>query len=162
MLTNFFGIETRPKTNLPAETISIQYIPSTRFSSNSTNTLPTLTMSHSQITDPDSYSLRDILLLSQLLHTNKIPTLQALESINHNVLESVLHQWKTHVSTQLEHKTIKINTLHQLMELYRKLLDKYKVDNTESLANEVYYLRIDELKNTIETKRNEFTAVLNS
>ncbi|KAI5969263.1 hypothetical protein CANMA_001710 [Candida margitis] len=119
-------------------------------------------MSHSQVTNPNLYSLRDILLLSQLLHINKIQTLQDLESIDNDLFEGILSQWKTHISTQLQHKTIKVNTLNQLKELYRKLLDKYKVDNTESLANEVYYMRIEELEDTIEKKRDEFTAVLNS
>lgn len=119
-------------------------------------------MSHSQITNPNLYSLRDVLLLSQLLHTHKIQTLEDLESINRNLFENILHQWKTHVSTQLQCKTIKISTLNQLKELYRKLLEKYKVENTESLANKVYYMRIEELESIIELKRKEFATVLNS
>ena len=117
---------------------------------------------HSQVTNPNLYTLRDVLLLSQLLHTNKIQTQQDLDSIAPDVLETILHQWKTHVSTQLEHKSIKVNTLNQLKELYRKLLEVYKVNDTESLANEVYYLRIEELESTIEMKKKEFSTVLNS
>lgn len=117
---------------------------------------------HLQVTNPNLYTLRDILLLSQLLYTNKIQTQQDLDSIAPNLVETILHQWKTHVSTQLEHKSIKVNTLNQLKELYRKLLEVYRVNDTESLANEVYYLRIEELEGTIEIKKKEFRTVLNS
>ncbi|KAI5951273.1 hypothetical protein KGF54_004347 [Candida jiufengensis] len=118
-------------------------------------------MSQAQLTNPNTYTLRDILLLSQLLHINHIPTLKKLESIDHDLLVTILNEWKQHISTTLEHSTIKINTLNQLKELYIKLLEKYKVENTENLANEVYFLRIDELENIIQSKKEEFKMTLN-
>ncbi|KAI5963783.1 uncharacterized protein KGF55_002663 [Candida pseudojiufengensis] len=117
-------------------------------------------MSQSQITNPNSYTLRDVLLLSQLLHINHISNLDKLEKIDNALLVSILSTWKTHISTKLDHSNIKINTLNQLIDLYKKLLAKYNVENTESLANEVYFTRIDELEDTIAKKKIEFRNTL--
>ncbi|CAK9436103.1 uncharacterized protein LODBEIA_P06610 [Lodderomyces beijingensis] len=118
-------------------------------------------MSHSQITNANNYTLRDTLLISQLLYINHIATLEDLEKIDPSLLESILNEWKTHISTRLEQKTIKINTLNQMKDLYKNMLKKYKADTTETLANQVYFLRMSELEQTITQKKSEFQAILN-
>ncbi|EDK42252.1 hypothetical protein PVL30_000421 [Lodderomyces elongisporus] len=113
------------------------------------------------ITNPDNYTLRDTLLISQLLHINKIATIEDLEKTDPKLITKILDEWKNHISTRLEEKIIKINTLNQLKDLYKRFLAKYGVGDTESLANVVYFKRIEELKKVIEEKKIEFKTVLN-
>ncbi|CAI5757047.1 unnamed protein product [Candida verbasci] len=118
-------------------------------------------MSSNDITDPEFYSLRDVLLLSQLLHTNHIGTLETLKSSNEDKLYDIIQKFTSHKSFKLENKVVKLSTIEQLVELYSNLFKYYDVDTTADLANYVYYKRIEELENIIEDKKSEFQQVLN-
>ncbi|EMG49537.1 hypothetical protein G210_5661, partial [Candida maltosa Xu316] len=119
------------------------------------------------VTDPKYYSSRQILLLSQLLHTNDIDNYAKLKSFNPNKLQALISEWKQHKINGLNGQAlnntdspIKLNTINQLLELYEKLLAKYEVDNTEELANTVYFMRIMELEDVIKKDQESFTEIL--
>ncbi|KAL6451084.1 hypothetical protein SBY92_001335 [Candida maltosa Xu316] len=112
------------------------------------------------VTDPKYYSSRQILLLSQLLHTNDIDNYAKLKSFNPNKLQALISEWKQHKINGLNDSPIKLNTINQLLELYEKLLAKYEVDNTEELANTVYFMRIMELEDVIKKDQESFTEIL--
>ncbi|KAG7666138.1 uncharacterized protein J8A68_000396 [[Candida] subhashii] len=115
----------------------------------------------STVTNPSLYSIRDVLLLSQLLHINGIKGPQELDSASNDSINTILTEWKQHKTVQLENKVIKVNTKAQLKELYHKLLKKYQVESTEELANFVYFARIEELESDISQYKEEFREVLN-
>ncbi|EGW32284.1 uncharacterized protein SPAPADRAFT_61366 [Spathaspora passalidarum NRRL Y-27907] len=116
----------------------------------------------STITNPDMYSTRCILLLSQLLHINGIKDSSKLESCNEDLIQDILSQWKNHASTKLDPELeIKVTTRAQLRELYGNLLSKFDVSDTVELANHVYFFRVDELQADIAKYKSEFTEILN-
>lgn len=120
------------------------------------------------VTDPSNYSSRQVLLLAQLLHSSNIASLDKLKASNENKLQSLIQQWKLHKINGLNGTTlnntdltIKLNTNNQLIELYGKLLSKYKVANTEELADVVYFKRIEELEYIINEDKQLFSSILN-
>lgn len=120
------------------------------------------------VTDPSNYSSRQVLLLAQLLHSSNITSLDKLKASNENKLQSLIQQWKLHKINGLNGTTlnntdltIKLNTNNQLIELYGKLLRKYKVANTEELADAVYFKRIEELEYIINEDKQLFSSTLN-
>ncbi|CAX45489.1 conserved hypothetical protein [Candida dubliniensis CD36] len=120
-------------------------------------------------TNPDFYSARQVLLLAQLLHSDNINNVDKLTSLSENKIQNIITQWKQHKINHLNSATInnkdsaiKLQTNAQLVELYKNLLKKYEVNNTEELANAAYFKRINELKDIIEKDKQIFEETLTS
>ena len=114
-------------------------------------------MASASTTNPGIYSARQILLLAQLLHSDNINNVDKLTSLNENKIQNIIIQWKQHKINHLnsatinnKDSTIKLQTTVQLVELYKNLLKKYEVTNTEELANAAYFKRMSELEGIIE------------
>ena len=120
-------------------------------------------------TNPDFYSARQVLLLAQLLHSDNINNVDKLTSLSENKIQNIITQWKQHKINHLNSATInnkdsaiKLQTNAQLVELYKNLLKRYEVNNTEELANAAYFKRINELKDIIEKDKQIFEETLTS
>lgn len=128
-----------------------------------------LNMASTSTTNPGIYSTRQILLLAQLLHSDNINNVDKLTSLNENKIQNIIIQWKQHKINHLnsatinnKDSTIKLQTTAQLVELYKNLLKKYEVTNTEELANAAYFKRMSELEGIIEKDKQMFEDTLNS
>lgn len=128
-----------------------------------------LNMASDSTTNPGIYSARQILLLAQLLHSDNINNVDKLTSLNENKIQNIIIQWKQHKINHLnsatinnKDSTIKLQTTVQLVELYKNLLKKYEVTNTEELANAAYFKRMNELEGIIEKDKQMFEDTLNS
>lgn len=128
-----------------------------------------LNMASASTTNPGIYSARQILLLAQLLHSDNINNVDKLTSLNENKIQNIIIQWKQHKINHLnsatinnKDSTIKLQTTVQLVELYKNLLKKYEVTNTEELANAAYFKRMNELEGIIEKDKQMFEDTLNS
>lgn len=128
-----------------------------------------LNMASTSTTNPGIYSARQILLLAQLLHSDNINNVDKLTSLNENKIQNIIIQWKQHKINHLnsatinnKDSTIKLQTTVQLVELYKNLLKKYEVTNTEELANAAYFKRMSELEGIIEKDKQMFEDTLNS
>ena len=128
-----------------------------------------LDMASASTTNPGIYSARQILLLAQLLHSDNINNVDKLTSLNENKIQNIIIQWKQHKINHLnsatinnKDSTIKLQTTVQLVELYKNLLKKYEVTNTEELANAAYFKRMSELEGIIEKDKQMFEDTLNS
>ncbi|KGR14429.1 hypothetical protein MG5_01168 [Candida albicans P57072] len=126
-------------------------------------------MASTSTTNPGIYSARQILLLAQLLHSDNINNVDKLTSLNENKIQNIIIQWKQHKINHLnsatinnKDSTIKLQTTVQLVELYKNLLKKYEVTNTEELANAAYFKRMSELEGIIEKDKQMFEDTLNS
>lgn len=126
-------------------------------------------MASTSTTNPGIYSARQILLLAQLLHSDNINNVDKLTSLNENKIQNIIIQWKQHKINHLnsatinnKDSTIKLQTTAQLVELYKNLLKKYEVTNTEELANAAYFKRMNELEGIIEKDKQMFEDTLNS
>ena len=126
-------------------------------------------MASASTTNPGIYSARQILLLAQLLHSDNINNVDKLTSLNENKIQNIIIQWKQHKINHLNSatinnndSTIKLQTTVQLVELYKNLLKKYEVTNTEELANAAYFKRMSELEGIIEKDKQMFEDTLNS
>ncbi|KHC84601.1 hypothetical protein MGS_01172 [Candida albicans P78042] len=126
-------------------------------------------MASASTTNPGIYSARQILLLAQLLHSDNINNVDKLTSLNENKIQNIIIQWKQHKINHLnsatinnKDSTIKLQTTVQLVELYKNLLKKYEVTNTEELANAAYFKRMNELEGIIEKDKQMFEDTLNS
>ena len=89
--------------------------------------------------------------------------------MSENKIQNIITQWKQHKINHLNSATInnkdsaiKLQTNAQLVELYKNLLKKYEVNNTEELANAAYFKRINELKDIIEKDKQIFEETLTS
>ncbi len=128
-----------------------------------------LNMASASTTNPGIYSAKQILLLAQLLHSDNINNVDKLTSLNENKIQNIIIQWKQHKINHLnsatinnKDSTIKLQTTAQLVELYKNLLKKYEVTNTEELANAAYFKRMNELEGIIEKDKQMFEDTLNS
>ena len=128
-----------------------------------------LNMASASTTNPGIYSARQILLLAQLLHSDNINNVDKLTSLNENKIQNIIIQWKQHKINHLnsatinnKDSTIKLQTTVQLVELYKNLLKKYELTNTEELANAAYFKRMSELEGIIEKDKQMFEDTLNS
>ena len=126
-------------------------------------------MASASTTNPGIYSARQILLLAQLLHSDNINNVDKLTSLFENKIQNIIIQWIQHKINHLnsatinnKDSTIKLQTTVQLVELYKNLLKKYEVTNTEELANAAYFKRMSELEGIIEKDKQMFEDTLNS
>lgn len=119
----------------------------------------------SSVTDPASYGNRDLLLLTQLLHTNQLiePTSITKDS---KLIGDISTEWYNHISTKLSRERDHLNiqkplTNEQICQLYQNLLEINKeCNNTTDLANHYYFTRIDELNDKINNSKNQFSSLL--
>lgn len=118
----------------------------------------------STITDPASYSNKDLLLLTQLLHTQGLIDPEAVVQSEH--LGQIGKDWFTHKSTQLsrrlgELEITKAPSAQQVATLYENLLEENEhCLNTTALANSYYFARIQELEQRISLDKDKFKELL--
>lgn len=113
--------------------------------------------------DPASYTSRDLLLLTQLLHT---AGLIAPENVQSAQLDEIAQKWFDHKCTQLacqlgEFPLSKAPTGTQIWELYSNMLEgNENCKNTTDLANTFYFQRLGELETKIKSAKSEFKTFL--
>lgn len=117
--------------------------------------------------DPSTYSKRDLLLLTQLLHMNGLIEPASVTPTEEKIA-SVSREWFAHSSTQL---SIQQGLLHlseapgvdDICQLYLRLLhDTPDCKNTTDLANYFYYNRLDELQTKIDAGKKKVSEILHS
>lgn len=115
------------------------------------------------ITDPASYTSRDLLLLTQILHT---AGLIAPENVQSAKLDEIAHKWFDHKCTQLarelgEFPVAEAPTGHIVSSLYSKMLESNPTcKNTTDLANTYYFQRLGELEKNINGAKADFKNLL--
>lgn len=113
---------------------------------------------------PDTYSDRDLLLFTQLLHTNGLVEPSAVTPENPRI-DAISSAWYTHPSTQLSirdglHVTRPL-TRSQVCQLYQNLLEANDgCKNTTDLANKYYFSRVAQLELRILQDQQAFLAAL--
>lgn len=114
--------------------------------------------------DPASYSNKDLLLLTQLLHTQGLIVPEAV--IAYEKLGDIGREWYNHKSSELSRRLHglaleKAPSGQQVAKLYQKLLETNgKCKNTTDLANFYYYSRIQELEKKILEDKEKFNEIL--
>lgn len=117
----------------------------------------------STIIDPASYTSRDLLLLSQILHTSG---LVSPESVHSAKLDTIGKKWFDHKCTQLarrlgEFPLSEAPSGTQVEQLYSEMLEKNpNCKNTTDLANTFYFRRLAELDESITDAKSQFKALL--
>lgn len=115
------------------------------------------------VTDPVSYTSRDLLLLTQILHT---AGLLSPESVRSAQLDDIANKWFDHKCTQLarqlgEFPLSEAPSGMQISELYAQMLEKNpNCKNTTDLANAFYFQRLAELETNIKNAKTEFKGLL--
>ena len=115
--------------------------------------------------DPSTYSKRDLLLLTQLLHMNGLIEPSSV-SPSEQKLEYVSREWFDHASTQLSIQQGLLNleespSVDDICQLYERLLSQTPdCKNTTDLANYFYYNRMDELQSKIEAGKKKVSDIL--
>ena len=117
------------------------------------------------ITDPNKYSNRDLLLLLQLLHTNGLIQPSSISNpANKHTLQHICHEWFNHKSTSLSIMNgLDIENpwlVEQLVQLYNNLREKYPDCDTTAMANIVYSDRIQELEAKLESSQQLFDDLI--
>lgn len=116
------------------------------------------------ITDPSTYTSKDLLLLTQLLHTSGLIDPDAVRTSD--LLDDIGQKWYEHQALQL---SIKMNECplreppsgKDILALYEKLLENFpKCHNTTDLANYFYFTRIAELEDRIAKDKATFKSLL--
>ncbi|CAG85337.2 DEHA2B08668p [Debaryomyces hansenii CBS767] len=116
-------------------------------------------------TDPSTYSKRDLLLLTQLLHMNGLIEPSSV-SPSEQKLEYVSREWFDHASTQLSIQQGSLNleespSVDDICQLYERLLSQTPdCKNTTDLANYFYYNRMDELQSKIDAGKKKVSDIL--
>lgn len=117
----------------------------------------------SAITDPASYTSKDLLLLTQLLHGR---TLIKSEDVAKADLTQIAKQWFEHKSTQISRSTkefpfTKAPSGQQVLKLYENMLEKNeKCATTTDLANTYYFQRVAELEEKLTQEKGRFKQLL--
>lgn len=115
------------------------------------------------VTDPQSYGHRDLLLLTQLLHT--LGLLEPDQVYHSDKLLAISEKWYNHKGTVLLRRQ-KVFPLHkpptagQLATLYENMLADESCANTTELANKIYFARVQQLEEQIAADRATFKRIL--
>lgn len=115
-------------------------------------------------TDPASYTHRDLLLVTQLLHRLGLITPEQVK--NSDRLEELAQEWYSHKSTILSRRQNQFPlesppTSTQLLKLYDNMLeDNVPCATTTDLANKFYYIRVGELEAQISGYKTQFHSLL--
>lgn len=115
-------------------------------------------------TDPDSYTSKDLLLLTQLLHGQGLIEPDAVKSSE--TLSEIGNEWFNHKSTHLsrsfdEFPLSKAPSAQQVLLLYENMLAaNEKCSNTTDLANNYYFARMEELENKLAGDKTRFKELL--
>lgn len=116
------------------------------------------------IVSPSSYTNKDLLLLSQLLHTQGLIEPSAVRE--YEDLDTIASDWFHHDSTQLlrrthENSLTKPPTGKQILSLYENMLaENEECKNTTDLANKFYFARVQELESRIKRNKEDFGTIL--
>lgn len=117
----------------------------------------------STVTDPTSYTSKDLLLLTQLLHGR---ALIKPEEVAKADLTEIAKQWFEHKSTQISRSTrefplTKAPSGHQVLKLYENMLENNeKCATTTDLANFYYFNRVAELEDKLTQEKGRFKRLL--
>lgn len=115
-------------------------------------------------TDPNSFTFRDLLLLTQILHTLGLIEPSQLRS---SPLDEHAQTWFAHKCTVLSRRQGEFPlsqppTGEQILELYEKMLVNYSpCKDTTELANCFYHLRIKDLESKIAHEKAQFETLHN-
>ncbi|OBA20181.1 hypothetical protein METBIDRAFT_43010 [Metschnikowia bicuspidata var. bicuspidata NRRL YB-4993] len=115
-------------------------------------------------TDPSSFTHRDLLLVTQLLHTLGLITLEQVQASDR--LDDLAEDWYVHKSTLLSRRQGQFPlenppTGQQLRKLYENMLeDNEPCATTTDLANKFYFIRVGELESRISEYKTEFHSLL--
>lgn len=115
-------------------------------------------------TDPESYTSKDLLLLTQLLHGQGL--IDPTDVTSSILLSDIANEWFNHKSTQLsrslnEFPLSKAPSGQQVLRLYENMLAaNEKCANTTDLANSFYFARMEELENKLAQDKERFKELL--
>lgn len=116
------------------------------------------------ITNPASYTSKDLLLLTQLLHTQGLIDPDAV--LNSDLLDNIGERWFEHQALQL---SCQLGECHlqeaplgqEIASIYKRLLEELpKCQNTTDLANYLYFTRIAELEDRLAKDKSTFKSLL--
>lgn len=116
------------------------------------------------MSDPDAFSNKDLLLLSQLLHTRGL--IQPAEVAVLEDLDDVAQEWFAHKSTQISRRLneypLKLApTGEDIGALYDKMIETNRhCRTTTDLANHYYYSRVRELETQVQQNQDRFKELL--
>lgn len=116
--------------------------------------------------DPKSYTLRDLLLVTQIMHTKGL--IQPDQVLASDQLEDVSQEWFSHIGSvvsrnQMQFPIEKALSPTQLGKLYGNMLqDNEHCKNTTDLANAFYFARIAELELKIASAKTDFLLALHN
>lgn len=116
-------------------------------------------------TSPSTYGNRDLLLLTQLLHTSGLIDPDSITPDN-KLVARVGRDWFAHHLTQLSRQREGLTvdsplSPEEVVELYQNLLAENELcKNTTDLANKFYFARIDELTTKIDEAKQSFPELI--
>lgn len=122
-------------------------------------------MANPALVKASTYNNRDLLLLTQLLHTKGLIKPDSIHP-NEKKLDDIAKQWFEHQATQISIAQDKLPmtlplTSSQVSKLYQDLLEQHNdCKNTTDLANHFYFTRMEELGNKIENEKKEFRELV--
>lgn len=125
----------------------------------------TESMANPKLVEEATYNNRDLLLLTQLLHTKGLIEPDSLKP-NDKKLESISKQWFEHQSTQIsiaqDHLPLTLPLSgSQVLQLYQNLLANHsECKNTTDLANHFYFTRVEEVAATLELQKAQFRELV--
>lgn len=114
-------------------------------------------------TDPTSYTSKDLLLLTQLLHGESLINPEAVAKAD---LTEIGTRWFEHKSTNIsrnlkEFPLSKPPSGTQVLKLYENMLaDNEKCATTTDLANNYYFKRVAELEEKLTLEKGRFNQLL--
>lgn len=114
--------------------------------------------------NPASYTHRDLLLLTQMLHTKGL--IEPSDVEGSKLLPEIGHAWFEHRATQISRRQGLFPIRRPLSgedvsDLYRAMLEEFPTcNNTSDLANLFYFSRVKELEQKIDADRERFRELL--
>lgn len=114
--------------------------------------------------NPASYTHRDLLLLTQMLHTKGL--IEPSDVQSSKLLPEIGHAWFEHRATQISRRQGIFPIRRPLSgedigDLYKAMLDEFPTCKTTSdLANFFYFSRVKELEQKIDADRERFRELL--
>lgn len=114
--------------------------------------------------DPESYTKKDLLLLTQILHGQGL--IQPDDVTSSDQLSEIAREWFDHKSSQLsrssnEFPISKPLTGQQVVKLFENMLAaNEKCATTTDLANHFYFSRIEELEEKLGRDKTRFKELL--
>lgn len=122
-------------------------------------------MANPALVKASTYNNRDLLLLTQLLHTNGLIEPESIQP-SEKKLDGIAKQWYEHQATQISIAQDKLPmtlplTGSQVSKLYQDVLQQHSdCKDTTDLANHFYFTRMEELGSNIEDQKKDFRELV--